>query len=70
MSTRHDKIFNLHVPETCPDVAPAVLNPENTWEDKTAYRKKARELAEMFHKNFRKFDSIAHEIANAGPAKQ
>ena len=50
-----DPVFGLNIPAECPDVPSAVLNPRNTWEDKSAYDAKARELVERFRENFRQF---------------
>ena len=64
---RHDDIFNLDVPQTCPGVDAKMLNPINTWLDKNEYIKKAKELATMFNKNFAKYNNIPDEVINAGP---
>jgi phosphoenolpyruvate carboxykinase (ATP) len=67
MRYRQDIIFNLDVPETCPDVPSDVLNPRNTWTDKDAYDLSAKKLALMFVENFKKFGENPKEIADAGP---
>jgi phosphoenolpyruvate carboxykinase (ATP) len=64
---RHDEVFNLDVPETCPDVPSEVLNPRNTWTEKDGYDLSARKLALMFVENFKKFGNTAKEIRDAGP---
>ncbi len=66
--TEQDTVFCLHSPKSCPDVPADVLNPRNTWKDKSAYDARARELAEKFKKNFEQFASGATpEVRNAGP---
>jgi phosphoenolpyruvate carboxykinase (ATP) len=50
-----DPIFGLEIPKTCPAVPDEVLNPRDTWADKEAYDRKARELFEMFENNYKKF---------------
>lgn len=61
-------IFGLHIPKTCPNVPTEMLDPMNTWEDKSAYISKAIHLAHSFHLNFDKFASEAsEEIINGGP---
>ncbi len=63
-----DPIFGLRVPQSCPGVPSEVLNPRDTWNDKDAYDRKARELAERFHENFEKFaDDVPDEVLQAGP---
>lgn len=63
----HD-IFRLEMPVACPDVPTDLLNPRNTWKDKSAYDQKANELAEKFITNFDKFKEFANEeILSAGP---
>lgn len=61
-------IFGLYMPKTCPGVPTEMLNPMNTWNDKSAYISKAIHLAHSFHLNFEKFASEAsEEIINGGP---
>ncbi len=64
---RHDEIFNLLVPTTCPGVPDDVLNPRNVWADKAAYDAKAKDLASRFFKNFAKYQNMPKHIVNAGP---
>lgn len=61
IETKKDEIFGLHVPVSCPNVAPEVLRPENTWQDKAAYREKAKTLAGKFQNNFKQFDNDVPE---------
>lgn len=49
--------FGLHIPTRCPGVPDEVLNPQSTWEDKAAYERQARQLAELFAANWRRFES-------------
>ncbi|HEV2754629.1 MAG TPA: phosphoenolpyruvate carboxykinase (ATP) [Actinomycetota bacterium] len=68
IDTRTHPIFNLEVPVTCPGVPDDVLDPQSTWDDPEAYEEKARELAQMFVKNFERFvDSVPAEVVKAGP---
>lgn len=63
-----DPIFGLHIPKTCPGVPAEVLVPRNTWADKDAYDRKAKELAASFVKNFEQFkDKVSPEVVAAGP---
>ena len=69
MSTRHDPIFNLDVPVTCPGVPDEVLDPQTTWADPDDYESQARALARMFAENFERFkDSVPAEVTKAGPS--
>jgi phosphoenolpyruvate carboxykinase (ATP) len=61
IQTTKDDIFGLQVPVSCPNVAPEVLRPENTWQDKGAYREKAKALAAKFQKNFKQFENDVSE---------
>ena len=47
-------LFHLFVPKSCPGVPPEILNPENTWKDKDAYRERAKKLAAEFSAHFDK----------------
>lgn len=63
-----DPIFNVYVPTECPNVPSEVLQPRNTWADKEAYDRQARQLAKLFIKNITKFkDDMPEEILVAGP---
>ncbi|MCC6600624.1 MAG: phosphoenolpyruvate carboxykinase (ATP) [Crocinitomicaceae bacterium] len=62
------EVFGLSMPTSCPDVPAELLNPRNTWKDRTAYDQKAIELAEKFVKNFDHFKEFAtDEILSASP---
>ncbi|MFN0032754.1 MAG: phosphoenolpyruvate carboxykinase (ATP) [Flavobacteriales bacterium] len=62
------EVFGLAMPAECAEVPTELLNPRNTWKDKTAYDTKANELAEKFVNNFEKFKEFANEeIMNAAP---
>lgn len=61
-------VFGLQMPTTCPDVPTEILNPRNTWADKTAYDVKANDLASKFVKNFEQYaDGANAEILAAAP---
>jgi len=63
-----DPVFNVFVPQSCPGVDARLLNPRNTWDDKTAYDQMARRLAELFAQNIKRFAAqIPLEILAAGP---
>lgn len=63
-----DKSFGLAVPQACPDVPNSVLNPRDTWSDKSAYDAAARDLVTKFHDNFGKFAPyVSEEIKAAAP---
>lgn len=61
-------VFGMAIPKQCPDVPAELLNPRNTWSDKTAYNEKAKYLAGLFVKNFEKYaDGVSAEILAAAP---
>ena len=65
---KHDEIFNVEIPQTCPEVPNEILNPINTWKDKEAYIKAAKDLAKKFQDNFaKKYPNMPKDIVNAGP---
>jgi len=60
--------FGLRMPRNCPGVPDELLNPRETWDDKSAYDKKAQELAGYFNDNFEKYADFANEeIRGAAP---
>ena len=63
-----DPIFGVAIPKECPNVPTEVLNPINTWTDKTAFTEKAKYLAGLFIKNFEKYaDEVSAEVLAAAP---
>ena len=57
--------FGLLIPEACPDVPADVLDPKNTWSDKKAYDRIARELTKRFEINFAKFEPYVGDAVKA-----
>jgi phosphoenolpyruvate carboxykinase (ATP) len=63
-----DPIFNVQVPTECPDVPTEILQPRKTWSDPEKYDTKAKELAAMFHENFKPFaKDVPSEVVESGP---
>ena len=68
VATTPDPIFGVKVPVSCPDVAPEVLQPRNTWSDKDAYDRQARDLARRFNDNFKKYESgVSDAVRSVAP---
>jgi phosphoenolpyruvate carboxykinase (ATP) len=68
---RTDENFGFKVPVSVEGVDPAILNPRETWADKTAYDAMARKLVGMFVKNFAKFEAhVGADVKAASPAIQ
>ena len=62
-----DPVFNVQIPQECPNVPSEILTPVNTWKDKEKYAETANKLAKMFNDNFKKYTTMTEEIINAGP---
>ncbi len=63
-------IFDLAIPKHLEGVADdAVLNPRNTWDDKSAYDETLAKLAKMFVENFHRYNDRGSEFdySSAGP---
>ena len=66
---RTDPTFGFQVPTALAGVDPKILNPRDTWADKSAYDSQAKSLVEMFNKNFAKFESyVDADVKAAAPA--
>ncbi len=66
VDTIQDEVFGLHIPVTVEGVPTEVLNPRDAWADKAAYEQKAKELADLFNNNFKKFVDVDEAILNQG----
>jgi phosphoenolpyruvate carboxykinase (ATP) len=63
---RHPE-FGLMIPEVCPEVPSALLDPRATWSDPTAYDRMAREVAKRFEDNFARFaPHVGDDVKAAG----
>jgi len=68
VSYQAHEVFGLQMPVSCPNVPDELLDPRQTWQDKEAYDVKANDLAELFNKNFQKFEDKTEEaICAAAP---
>ena len=52
-----DPFFGLAIPKHVAGVPDEVLDPRQSWADKAAYDRMARELVASFEKNFRAFEA-------------
>ena len=64
------KPFNLFVPKHINGLDDSLLNPENAWTDKKAYKESADQLASFFIKNFENFSDTEQgkALIAAGPS--
>lgn len=71
-------VFNLLVPKACSGVPSSLLLPETQWKNKIDFIKTLNMLADLFKKNFKKYEGggefvskgIAASILEAGPVKE
>ena len=65
---RLDPIFGFEVPTALSGIDGRILNPRDTWSDPAAYDAQARDLVEMFIKNFSEFEShVDADVKAAAP---
>ena len=67
--TKKIAIFNLEVPTELEGVATNILDPRDTYADPTEWDRKAKDLAERFIKNFKKYEynAAGKALVPAGP---
>ncbi|MFF2483009.1 phosphoenolpyruvate carboxykinase (ATP) [Paenibacillus sp. NPDC058071] len=62
-----DPVFGLYVPQHVKGVPDELLQPRAAWPNPEAYDRQAKELAELFAANFRRFPEAGESVAAAGP---
>ena len=63
-----DSVFGFDIVTKCPDVPDQMLQPRETWADKSAYDSAAQKLAGLFRENFRSYeDGVGADVLAAGP---
>jgi phosphoenolpyruvate carboxykinase (ATP) len=63
-----DPVFRVLVPRSCPGVPSELLTPRATWPSPVAYDAQARQLAELFRRNFAQYaDQVSAAVAGTGP---
>jgi len=65
VTTVSHPLFGLSMPADCPNVPGDVLNPRDTWADKDAYDRTARELTHRFESNFKQFEAYVEDKVRA-----
>lgn len=60
-------VFGIEVPKVLAGVPTEILNPRQTWENKSLYDATRDELAQMFIDNFKKYITPESDFSNAGP---
>jgi phosphoenolpyruvate carboxykinase (ATP) len=66
--TARDPVFGFDIVVECPGVPAEILQPRETWADKSAYDATAKRLAALFNKNFGTYASGASaEVKAAAP---
>ena len=65
---RTDENFGFQVPVSVPGVDGSILNPRETWADKSAYDEAAAKLVKLFIDNFAKFEAhVDQGVRQAAP---
>ena len=67
--TKHIPYFDFEVPTALPSVDPNILDPRDTYADKSVWEEKAKDLSSRFIKNFEKFttNEAGKALVAAGP---
>lgn len=60
-------VFNLSVPKSCNGVPSEILNPKDTWQDKSGYDETIKKLADKFKSNMKHFeDKVPKNVLSTG----
>lgn len=64
-------VLGLSMPTQCPGVISTLLNPRNTWANRTDYDQTVQQLTDKFKTNFLKYEAgVTADIINAGPGRR
>jgi phosphoenolpyruvate carboxykinase (ATP) len=55
------------VPESISGIPSEILDPVQTWKNPQAYQKQAKQLAQLFVDNFKKFEGVPQAVLEAQP---
>jgi phosphoenolpyruvate carboxykinase (ATP) len=67
--TQFVPVFNLEVPTSLEGVSTEILDPRNTYADASEWNTRAKDLAELFIKNFAQYtdNEEGENLVKAGP---
>ena len=67
--TKRIPYFDLEVPTQLDGVAWGILDPRDTYQDRSEWERKAKDLASRFQKNFKKYETneLGKKLAKSGP---
>lgn len=61
-------VFNLQIPKALEGVPSEILDPQQAWADKAAFKEEVTKLGGMFNKAFAKYESdVSKEVVAVGP---
>ncbi len=60
-------VFGIQAPKSLEGVPSEILNPSETWQNKSLYEATRNELAQMFIDNFKKYITPESDFSGAGP---
>src|SRR5688500_6365496 len=64
---KHDNIFNLEIPLSCPEIPSKILDPSYSWSNQDQYVIAAKRLAHLFIENFKRFGKETEYLTKFGP---
>jgi phosphoenolpyruvate carboxykinase (ATP) len=70
VETRDIPYLNLTIPTVLPNVSDGILDPRDTYIDKTEWTRKAKDLASRYIKNFGQYTNTEEgkRLVSAGPS--
>ena len=62
-----DPIFNLDIPISIDEIPSDILNPRDSWSNKSLYDSKSLDLSNAFKENFNKYGDSVEYLKEFGP---